>query len=60
MDRTKNQIKPSVSSTNLVTPDPRVSDSKSGAISGKTIQLRMPIGTAASAQTPRMLPSEYC
>ena len=60
MERTNNQINPSVSSTILVTPDPRGSDPKSGATSGMTIQLRMPIGTTASAQMPRIFASEYC
>src|SRR3712207_971462 len=60
MERTNNQIKPSVSSTTLVTPDPKGSDSKSGATSGKTSQPRMPIGTAASAQIPRIFAREYC
>src|SRR5215204_1010893 len=60
MDRTNNQIKPSASSTTLVTPDPKGSDSKSGASSGKAIQPRMPIGAAASAQIPRIFAREYC
>jgi hypothetical protein len=60
MDSTNNQTNPSVSSTILVTPDPRGSDPKSGATSGMTIQLRMPIGAAASAQIPRILAREYC
>src|SRR5215207_9590409 len=60
IDRTNNQIKPSVSSTNLVTPDPRGSASKSGASSGKMIQPRTPIGAAASAQIPRIFAREYC
>src|SRR3712207_5516940 len=60
MERTNNQINPSVSSTTLVTPNARGSVSKSGASSGETIQPRMPIGTVASAQTPRILAREYC
>src|SRR3712207_6149489 len=60
VDRTNNQIKPSASSTILLTPNARGSDSKSGASSGKTIQPRMPIGTVASAQTPRIFAREYC
>src|SRR5215207_1685144 len=60
IDRTNSQIKPSVSSTNLATPDPRGSASKSGASSGKMIQPRTPIGAAASAQIPRILAREYC
>jgi hypothetical protein len=60
MERTNNQTNPSVSSTTLVTPNSRGSDSKSGASSGKAIQPRMPIGIAASAQMPTILAREYC
>jgi hypothetical protein len=60
MERTNNQIKPRVSSNSLVTPAPNGSDPKSGATSGKTIHPRMPIGTAASAQIPRIFAREYC
>src|SRR5215204_2129858 len=60
MDRTNNHTKPSAISTNNVTPNARGSESKSSASSGKTIQPRMPIGAAASAQIPRILAREYC
>src|SRR5215208_3838525 len=60
MESTNNQTKPSVSSTTLVTPNSRGSDSKSGATSGKAIQPRIPIGIAASAQMPSILAREYC
>src|ERR687895_57089 len=60
MDRTNNHTNPSVISTNNVTPNARGSESKSSASSGKTIQLRMPIGAAARAQIPRIFASEYC
>jgi hypothetical protein len=60
MESTNNQTNPSVSSTTLVTPNARGSDSKSGASSGKAIQPRMPIGRAASAQMPTILAREYC
>jgi hypothetical protein len=59
-ERTNSQTKPSVSSASLVTPAPRGSDPASGASSGKTIQLRTPIGTVASAQIPRIFAREYC
>src|SRR5215211_5149385 len=60
MERTNNQIKPVKSSTNRVTPAPSGSELKSGDTAGNMIQLRIPIGTAARAQMPRILPSEYC
>jgi hypothetical protein len=60
MERTNSQIKPIKSSTNRVTPAPSGSELKSGDTAGKMIQLRIPIGTAARAQMPRILPREYC
>ena len=59
MERANNQIKPIVISTTRVTPAPSGSDSKSGDTAGKMTQPRIPIGTAARAQMPRILPSEY-
>ena len=55
-----NQIKPIKSSSNRVTPAPSGSELKSGDTAGNMIQLRIPIGTAARAQMPRILPREYC
>src|SRR5207342_2259602 len=43
-----------------VTPAPSGSELKSGDTTGNMIQLRIPIGTAARAQMPRILPREYC
>ncbi len=43
-----------------VTPAPSGSELESGDKAGNTIQLRIPIGMAASAQIPRILASEYC
>ena len=60
MERANNQTNPSVSNTTLVTPNSRGSDPASGASSGNAIQLRMPIGTAASAQIPKIFAREYC
>src|SRR5215217_3016967 len=60
MESTNNHTNPSAISTNNVTPNARGSESKSSASSGKTIQLRMPIGAAASAQIPRIFAGEYC
>ena len=52
MERRNNQIKPRVSKITLVTLEPSGSDSKSGANSGKMIQLKMAIGRLAAAQMP--------
>ena len=60
MERTNNQIKPTVSSTIRVTPAPSGSEPTSGDTAGNTTQIRIPIGTAARAQMPRILASEYC
>jgi hypothetical protein len=60
MERTNNHTKPSASSTILVTPNWSGFELKSGDTAGKMIQLRMPIGTAARAQMPRILAREYC
>src|SRR5215211_9506306 len=49
MERTNNQIKPTVSSTIRVTPAARGSEPTSGDTAGNTTQLRIPIGMAANA-----------
>ena len=59
MERTNSQIKPNASNTTLVTPEPSGSDRKSGATSGKTIQLKIAIGRVAAAQMPRILARLY-
>src|SRR5215207_6626083 len=63
IDRTNNQIKPSMSSTSLVTNTPRESNPNWDASRGEPnqpIQPTMPIGAAASAQMPRIFAREYC
>src|SRR4029434_1367085 len=43
-----------------LTPAPSGSELKSGDTAGKMIQRSIPMGTAARAQMPRILPREYC
>jgi hypothetical protein len=59
LERTNNQIKPIVINPKRVMVAPNGSDLTSGDRAGNTIQLRIPIGAAARAQVPRILPSEY-
>ena len=58
IDRTNCQIRPTVSAHILVVA--AASGSKSADNAGATTQPRIPIGTAARAQMPRILASEYC